>query len=144
MTQKAKKVIKFNKNLERLVDDMFYAMYEHGGVGLAAPQIGFSKQIFVINCDTERLTTSEMVFINPKIISYNGKQDGQEGCLSFPGMFVERSRPETVTVEAQDIHGKKFTITVNGLAARAVLHETEHLLAKEFDSLLNVMRASVQ
>lgn len=127
LKKKCTKVEIFDKKLEEIVEHMFYTMYENMGVGLAAPQVGLSRQIFVINCSENRDLESELVFINPEIKKHSGKQTGKEGCLSFPGIFVERDRPNIVEVEAFDINGNKFTKTLDGLAARAVLHEHEHL-----------------
>lgn len=118
-------VNEFDINLTNLIDDMFCTMYANRGVGLAAPQVGFSKQLFVINTEPGN-KDKELVFINTKILSIDGEQSGIEGCLSFPGKFITKTRSKTVCVEAQDANGKKFTMTCEGLLARAVLHENDH------------------
>ncbi|WP_137789708.1 peptide deformylase [Bacillus sp. E(2018)] len=114
----------FDKKLKKLVKDMFETMYEAEGVGLAAPQIGIAEQIAVVDIGDD---TGQLVLINPVIKNASGSQSGPEGCLSFPGLFGEVERPFNVTVTAQDVNGKAFTIEVSDFLARAIQHEIDHL-----------------
>lgn len=127
LTQKAEPVIEFNEELKQLIEDMYETMYNAPGVGLAAPQIGISKRIFIMDCSSEKEKPKRVTFINPKIVSTEGSQTGDEGCLSFPGIYFEVTRPQHVVVEAQDVDGQKFTLNVSNLEARCVCHENDHL-----------------
>lgn len=108
---------------KELISDMFETMYEANGVGLAAPQVGVLKRIFVID------TTGEdpLVFINPEITEASGSQTGYEGCLSLPGKTGTVTRPAKVKAKAFDIDMKPFEIEAEGLLARAICHEYDHL-----------------
>ena len=106
-----------------LIDDMFDTMYESGGVGLAAPQVGILKRIVVIDCTGE----DPILLINPEIIETSGEQTGYEGCLSVPGKSSIVTRPNYVKVRAQDIDMKWFEIEGEELLARAFCHEIDHL-----------------
>ena len=103
---------------------MYETMIEHDGVGLAAPQIGIDERIAVVDIDDE-LGTIEM--INPRIIETSGEQTGPEGCLSFPGLYGEVSRPNYVKIEAFNRKGRKFTLEAEEFLARALQHEIDHL-----------------
>lgn len=122
-----KQVIKFDEKLHILLDDMYDTMASHDGVGLAAPQVGILKRAVVIDVGEGKLE-----LINPEIIEQSGEQTGNEGCLSVPGVWGEVTRPNVVTVKAQDRNGKWFKITGEGLLARAMCHEAEHLDGKLF------------
>ena len=115
----------FGPQLSSLVDDMFETMYEAGGVGLAAPQVNVSKRLFVMDVPNEG-ESNKLVFINPEIISVEGEQVGDEGCLSFPGLYQVVKRDMRVIVRAQDITGETIEHDLTDLAARCVLHETDH------------------
>jgi peptide deformylase len=112
--------------LARTVEEMFETMYDAGGVGLAAPQVGISKRFFVMDTRDEEGNKTPQVFINPRIIHFEGEQVGNEGCLSFPGLYQEIRREMRVIVRAQDITGKEFEADLTELSARCVLHETDH------------------
>ena len=114
-------------DLNQLVADMFESMYAAKGVGLAAPQIGISRQIAVIDLSVGEDPAQPFVLINPKIIHKEGTQIGEEGCLSIPGFREQVTRPNKVTVRAQDAKGEWFEKTGEELLARAILHETDHL-----------------
>ena len=116
----------FTADLKRLVDDMFETMYQAGGVGLAAPQVFESKRLFVMDVPDEEGQPNKITFINPEIITVEGEQIGDEGCLSFPGLFQTVQREMRVIVQAQDVTGEKFEMDLKDLAARCVLHETDH------------------
>ena len=112
----------FDERLWTVLDDMRDTMYDADGVGLAAPQIGILRRYCVID-----VGEGIIELINPVIEATEGLQDGTEGCLSFPGEFGEVVRPNKVTVRAQDRFGKNFTVTGEGLLARALCHEIDHL-----------------
>lgn len=112
----------FDERLWTILDDMRDTMYDADGVGLAAPQIGILRRYCVID-----IGEGIIELINPVIEATEGTQDGTEGCLSFPGEFGEVVRPNKVTVRAQDRYGKNFTVTGEGLLARALCHEIDHL-----------------
>ncbi len=122
-----KEVTNFDNKLAILLDDMYETMTSHDGVGLAAPQVGILKRAVVIDIGEGKLE-----LINPKIISEEGTQTGTEGCLSVPGVWGEVERPNKVVAQAYDRNGKKFTVTGEGLMARAICHEVEHLDGKLF------------
>lgn len=115
----------FGSTLNALVDDMFETMANAHGVGLAAPQVGVSKRLFVMNVpDGEE--SNARVIINPEIVHYEGEQLGDEGCLSFPGLYQSVQRQSRVIVRAQDLLGNPIEIDETELAARCILHETDH------------------
>jgi peptide deformylase len=115
----------FNADLERLVADMFETMYDAGGVGLAAPQVFESRRLFVMDVPEEG-KSNKLTFINPEIIHVEGDQVGEEGCLSFPGLFQTVQRQMRVVVRAHDVTGNVVEHDLKDLAARCVLHETDH------------------
>ena len=116
----------FDGKLETLVSDMFETMEKAGGVGLAAPQVGISKRLFVMDTPREDGPNDRHVLINPEIIHIEGEQVGNEGCLSFPGLFQKVKREMRVIARALDVKGEKFELDVTDLAARCILHETDH------------------
>jgi peptide deformylase len=117
-------VVKFDRKLAKILDDMYDTMIEYDGVGLAAPQIGLDARIAIVDIDDE-LGTIEM--INPVILEISGEQTGPEGCLSFPGLFGEVTRPDFVKIEAFDRKGKKYMLEAEDFLARAIQHEMDHL-----------------
>jgi peptide deformylase len=130
----------FNGDLAKLVADMFETMYAANGVGLAAPQIGISKRLCVIDITSGKDVTQRLVLVNPEVISTEGKQDEEEGCLSLPDFRAKTPRPFRATVRAQDITGKEFTQTGDGLLARAFCHETDHLNGVLFIKHLSLLK----
>ena len=125
--KKCKAVVKFDEKLHILLDDMYETMQSRDGVGLAAPQVGILKRAVFIDDGVGKIE-----LINPEIVEESGEQTGSEGCLSVPGVFGEVTRPNVVTVKAQDRDGKWFKITGKELLARAFCHEIEHLDGKLF------------
>jgi peptide deformylase len=115
--------------LHQFVADMFETMYASHGVGLAAPQVDVSKRLTVIDITgaEEGKEPERIVLINPEVISKEGKQTGEEGCLSIPGFREPVTRAKKTTVRAQDVKGEWFEITGEDLLARAMLHEIDHL-----------------
>ena len=123
--KKCHPVTKFDKRLASLLEDMAQTMLAANGVGLAGPQIGMVRRICVV-LDTDN-NDKIIEMVNPEVIATEGSQTGSEGCLSFPDKFGVVTRPNVVTVRAQDRNGEWFTITGQGLTARAFLHEIDHL-----------------
>ncbi len=119
-------VTEFDGELKRLVGDMFETMYEAHGVGLAAPQVGVSKRLFVMDCSGGRDPEARIAVINPVILSVEGEQLGEEGCLSFPDIFFPVKRNVRAVVRAQDVSGEEFEFDGLELEARCMLHETDH------------------
>ena len=123
LTKQCREVKEMTPRLKTLMSDMFETMYDACGVGLAAPQVGILKRIFVVDTtgDTPR------VFINPEIVETSGEQTGEEGCLSVPGKCAVVTRPNYVKVRALDENMEPFELEATELLARAVLHENDHL-----------------
>jgi peptide deformylase len=126
--------------LDKFLEDMFESMYAAKGVGLAAPQIGFSRKIAVIDISNAENPADKLVIINPKILKVEGKQEGEEGCLSIPGFREQVKRGKRVTVRAQDAKGEFFEKTGEDLLARAFLHETDHLYGKLYISHISALK----
>lgn len=125
LNKRAREVKENSDKIQELIDDMFETMYDSDGVGLAAPQVGMLKRIFVIDCSEER--NEPFVFINPEIIETAGEQTGSEGCLSVPGKAGIVTRPDYVKVRALNRDFEEYTVEGEGLFARALIHENEHL-----------------
>ncbi len=128
-------VTKFDADLLELCSDMFETMYDAEGVGLAAPQIGLSIRLFVMDCDGIKLIAA-----NPEIIETSGEQSSQEGCLSLGKVPAVVVRPEKAKLRAQNENGEWFEAEAEGYSARAFLHETDHCNGKLFIDLLPKMR----
>jgi len=115
-------VTEFNERLHILLDDMKETLVWADGAGLAAPQVGIMKRVAVVSVDE-----AYYEIVNPEIIKTEGEQTGPEGCLSVPGVYGSVCRPMKVTVKAFDRYGKEFTVSAEGLLARAFCHEIDHL-----------------
>ncbi|MGI8741354.1 MAG: peptide deformylase [Bryobacteraceae bacterium] len=126
--------------LHTLIEDMFESMYAAKGVGLAAPQIGVSKRITVIDLSVGENPSEKMVLINPEIIGRQGAQTSEEGCLSIPGFREQVTRANRVTIRAQDEKGNVFEKTGEDLLARAFLHETDHLNGRLYISHVSALK----
>ena len=130
----AKPVKNFDEKLDQLLDDMAETMYEADGCGLAAPQVGVIRRVIVIDCSEERDELIEAV--NPEIIFTEGEQGGMEGCLSFPEEQGYVIRPNVAIMRAFDRFGNEFEVRGEGLLARAMLHECDHLDGKVYKRLV--------
>jgi peptide deformylase len=126
--------------LHKFLEDMFESMYAAKGVGLAAPQIGVGKKIAVIDVSNGERPEDKLVLINPKIVHIEGKQEGEEGCLSIPGFREQVRRGKRVTVHAQDAKGQEFEMTGEDLLARALLHETDHLHGRLYITHISALK----
>ena len=119
-------VTKFDEGLKKIVNDMFETMYDAPGVGLAAVQVGIPQRLFVMDCSGGKDPSQQVVLINPEVLHVEGDQDGEEGCLSFPGIFFPVERSLRAIVRAHDVAGNLFEIDGTELTARCMLHETDH------------------
>lgn len=124
LRKKSRKVEELDQRTQTLIDDMFETMYDAGGVGLAAVQVGVLKQVIVIDTDQPG---EKLVLINPEIIAQEGENVSPEGCLSIPGKAGYVKRPNQVTVRAMDRNGQIYEKTGTGLLAKAFCHEIDHL-----------------
>ncbi len=128
LEQPAEAVTEFDTpELNKLLDDMFESMYAARGVGLAAPQIGISRRIAVIDTSAGEDPSQKLVLINPQILKKEGTHIIEEGCLSIPGFREDVRRAKKVTIRAQNAKGEFFEMTGDDLVARAFQHETDHL-----------------
>jgi len=140
----AKDVEVFDEELHALIDDMAETMYAAPGVGLAAPQIGVSKRLFIVDVASDDDEPSDLrVFINPEIIATEGETTFNEGCLSFPGVREDIDRAERVTVRALDKDGNPFELDADGLLAIAIQHENDHLEGKLMIDHLSILRRRI-
>jgi peptide deformylase len=136
-------------DLKKLAADMYDTMYQAKGVGLAAPQIGLSLRIFVVDAehldeDDPKLKGFRKVFVNPQVVEEKGESWAfEEGCLSIPGIRGDVERPETITLHYFDTDWNEYTETFEGLAARVVQHEYDHLEGKMFIEYLTPMKKRV-
>ncbi len=130
--KKCKPVKEMTPRIAQLIEDMIETMYENNGVGLAAPHVGILRQIVVIDVEDG----SQYLLINPEIIETEGSQTGQEGCLSVPGKAGIVTRPERVRVRALDENMEEFILEAEGMLARAVCHECDHLNGELYVSLV--------
>lgn len=131
---KTKEVTKISKKIHTLIENMFATMYANNGVGLAAPQVGESLRLFIIDVSDANEPRRPMVFINPKIIKKSGVVNSSEGCLSFPEVYTNVRRYKNVTVKALNLSGKPFVLEAKDgeLLAIAIQHEFDHLDGKLF------------
>ena len=141
LEREAEKVTEFDTpELHKFLDDMFESMYAAKGVGLAAPQIGFSRKIAVIDVSSGEKPADKLVLINPTIVKVDGKQEGEEGCLSIPGFREQVRRGRSVIIRAQNARGEVFEQTGEDLLARAFLHETDHLNGKLYITHISALK----
>jgi peptide deformylase len=136
----AERVTVFDEELRKLIDDMFESMYAARGVGLAAPQIGISRRIAVVDVTFKEDPSAKVVLINPEIIHKEGRHAQSEGCLSIPEFRENVSRARVVTIRAQDAAGKVFEKSGDDLLARAFQHETDHLNGKLYISHISALK----
>lgn len=128
LRRKAEPVTEFNAELKALVADMFETMYDAPGVGLAAPQVGVSKRLLVMDCAEKGQPKQPYVLINPVVIPESEPIQMEEGCLSVPGLYAQLQRPEVITVQGFDADGNPVEIkNATGLLGRCIQHEIDHL-----------------
>ncbi|KAL4307284.1 hypothetical protein AHAS_Ahas16G0262900 [Arachis hypogaea] len=125
---KNKRIVSFDDNLKSLAREMFDVMYKTNGIGLSAPQVGINVQLMVFNPVGESGEGEEIVLVNPRVSKYSKKLSIlNEGCLSFPGIYADVKRPESVKIDARDVNGNRFSFSLDGLPARVFQHEFDHL-----------------
>ncbi len=132
LSRKAEPVTEFNDELKTLIENMAETMYEGAGVGLAAPQVGLSKRLFVVDTSTAEEPSNLKAYINPKIIQKDDPLVWNEGCLSLPGLYRDVKSFGHVIIEAQDAEGNTFREEAHELRAVAILHEYSHLEGSVF------------
>ncbi|AGF55054.1 peptide deformylase [Clostridium saccharoperbutylacetonicum] len=132
LRKKCREIDKIDDRLLTLIEDMKETMYEADGVGLAAPQVGILKRLFIVD-----IGEGPLVFINPEILETSGTQTDEEGCLSLPGKTEEVTRPNFVKARALNEKGEEFEIEAEELLARAILHEYDHLNGTLFIDRVN-------
>jgi peptide deformylase len=135
---RAAPVTEFDPALKKLAADMLETMYEAPGIGLAATQVHVHRQILALAVSEEK--DQPMVIVNPKIVSREGSQTYQEGCLSVPGIFADVDRADRIRVEAQDAEGNPLAIEADGLLAVCIQHEMDHLVGKLFVDYLSPLK----
>jgi peptide deformylase len=141
LEREAEEVTEFDTpDLHKFLDDMFESMYAHKGVGLAAPQIGIPRKIAVIDVSNGEKPEDKLVLINPTIVKVDGKQEGEEGCLSIPGFREQVKRGRSVIIRARNVQGELFERTGEDLLARAFLHETDHLYGKLYITHISALK----
>lgn len=143
LRHKAQPVVAFDEALQRLIDDMIETMYAAPGIGLAAPQIGLSQQLFVVDVTGGKDATALMVFINPDIVAVEGRIQEDEGCLSLPGVYGPTPRAARVQLRGLGRVGEPVEVTGEGLLARALQHEMDHLHGTLFFNRMGAMGRDV-
>jgi peptide deformylase len=128
LRQPAKRVNKVDDELRQTAKEMLQTMYSSDGIGLAAPQVGIHKQLIVVDCEPENPAAPPLILINPEIKKFgNSSGKDQEGCLSVPGVYMDVVRPETIEVSYKDENGKPQNLQADGMLARVIQHEIDHL-----------------
>ena len=141
LERKAEPIVEFDTpELHKLVEDMFETMYSARGIGLAAPQVAIGKRLTVIDVTAGEEGGEKIVLINPEIISKEGAQIGEEGCLSIPGFREDVKRAKQVRARAQNVKGEFFEIESEDMLARAIQHESDHLNGVLFLSYLSPLK----
>jgi len=122
LREKCGEIKEFDRDLENTASEMLGIMYKNNGVGLSAPQVGIGKRLIAVN-----IGQAPVVLANPKVMEKSGKEIMEEGCLSFPGLFLKIERPGRIKVKAQSIKGESIEFETKGLLARVLQHEIDHL-----------------
>ena len=132
LREKCVPVEEVTPEVKEFIAGMFATLKRAKGLGLSAPQVGDNRRIFILDLSSVSLEHEKMVFINPEILEADGEQTGEEGCLSFPGLYLELNRAQRVVCEFTDLEGNRQQVEAEGLPARAIQHETDHLNGKLF------------
>lgn len=143
LRQHARPVPVVDESIRDLVDSMFATMYAAPGIGLAAPQLNLRLAVIVVHPRSEEEETRPLALINPEILDYSGRSTFEEGCLSVPGIFEDVRRPSWVNVRYRDVDGVEKTEEFEGLMARVIQHEMDHLKGKLFIDHLSPMRRAL-
>jgi peptide deformylase len=127
LAHKSDVITDFDDEIKKLAEDMLETMYAAPGIGLAAPQVGVNRRLIVIDLTAGETTGHQMILVNPEIVEESGLQKEEEGCLSLPGLTAVVRRPQKVLVKANDLDGNLVEIEGEGLLARVLYHEIDHL-----------------
>jgi len=130
-------VEEIDREVKDLVSDMVDTLKSASGLGLAASQVGAAQRLFIVDLSAIDINGSLKVFINPEIVQTEGEIEMEEGCLSFPDMYLKITRPERVKIRATDLEGNRFEMSADGVTARAILHEYDHTQGKLFIDYLS-------
>ncbi len=144
LSTKAAPVARMDDNVRKLIDDMFETMYAATGVGLAAPQVGVGRRVIVVDVSPVEKETPPMALVNPEIVSRRGMVEATEGCLSVPGVEGVVARPESITVKGLNELGDPVKFDAEGLLARALQHEIDHLDGVLFIDRLSTAAATTK
>ncbi|MCU0873204.1 MAG: peptide deformylase [Pirellulaceae bacterium] len=145
LRHKSKPVRRVDADLVRMVREMFTLMYSSNGIGLAANQVDLPLRLFIVNLSAKANEGEELVFINPVLSKPKGNEESEEGCLSFPELYGPVTRPKQITVQAYNLKGEEIRASLNGMLARVVQHEYDHLDGVLFvDRMSLTARAQVQ
>jgi peptide deformylase len=138
-------VEEINQEVKDLVSDLTDTLKKAKGLGLAASQVGSAKRLFIVDLSAIDIDASLLVFINPEIVETEGSVEMEEGCLSFPELYLKITRPERVKVRAYDLDGNQFEMEADGITARAILHEYDHTRGKLYiDYLTPLARTMIK
>jgi peptide deformylase len=137
---RCREVETYDEKLSRLVDDMVETMHAAPGIGLAANQVGIESRVAVIDLSVGERKEDLLVLVNPELLTEAGEEDDVEGCLSIPDFTEKVTRPLLIKVRANDLEGKRFEVEAEGLLARAICHEMDHLAGKLFTDRLRGLR----
>jgi len=140
LRKKAEPVASVDLPIRELIESLFDAMYRERGIGLAAPQVGVSQRVFVVDVEVEGGERAKLALVNPRMVRSSGSMVGEEGCLSIPGIHADVKRHAEVTFEALDENGARITVHAEGLLARALQHELDHLDGVLFIDRLSAIR----
>lgn len=141
----SKPIRRVDQELIRVIREMFDAMYESRGIGLAANQVDLPLRFFIVNLEGERGQGEELVFINPVVSHPKGSEEVEEGCLSLPGLYGDVIRPKSIRVNAYSLEGKEINIDASGMLARVIQHELDHLNGVLFiDKMSEAKQASLR
>lgn len=145
LRHKSKPVRRVDAELVRIVREMFNLMYANNGIGLAANQVDLPLRLFIVNLSAKPDEGEEFVFINPVLSKPKGNEESEEGCLSFPELYGPVTRPKQITVQAYNLRGEEVRINLNGMLARVVQHEYDHLDGTVFvDRMTPTARAKAE
>ena len=145
LRHKSKPIRRVDADLVRMVREMFTLMYSSNGIGLAANQVDLPLRLFIVNLSAKANEGEELVFINPVLSKPKGNEESEEGCLSFPELYGPVTRPKQITVQAYNLKGEEIRASLNGMLARVVQHEYDHLDGVLFvDRMSLTARAQVQ
>jgi peptide deformylase len=127
LTEKSEPVLTFDDELKQLAEDMLETMYASSGIGLAAPQVGVNRRLVVIDQTAGESNGHQLILVNPEVVEESGSQKEEEGCLSLPGLTAVVRRPFWVRVKAHNLEGEQVEVEGEGLLARVLYHEIDHL-----------------